>query len=625
MHLRLRPSSCLPVLLGLIAALGCAKHKPKAEAPAPQKTPEKSDSWANWEVPRLCNYVEKEAESRLRRVHPEWTRERLGAAQGDVSALPELSGEGVEALIDLAVCSIARGELERAQREIDAVYRKARHRNAAFAGHLLLVEIARRRATSGKESVKAMSEVLAALPPSRFEQFVLILNSLGQPRQLRAVVAQLHQQPLSPQAAARALLFGTIFPELAKQNAFVLRASEDARAKIAAAPRKEIEFALPKLSAQASKGKSLNIALIDTGASLKAIAATAFEKGAEKIDGKDNDGNGIVDDRHGFADDEQGVRGEALFFQPSPETLQSYRGYLQGLMDLRSGLPSTPASRNLFEALQKNRNEEEVRRFESALNDVGDWAHGTFSASIVLEGNPATRAAVFRIAWLSESRTYPRRTPSDEELAKEEKSLQLLQKFIVSQRIRLIYTPAFFSEAYLLDQLVQSATPSSSWIALQRRAAEIHGRRREMWQRFVVGCPDTLFIVPAGNGNRDVVESGDLPASLDAPNLLAVGAVNSGGEWAVFTNSHPERVPLFALGLDVEGTLPDGERAKFSGTSFAAARVANVAAKALVLSPSLTPTHLRTLLIEQGEAIPSPFAARRLRARETLSTLGYRP
>jgi hypothetical protein len=71
-------------------------------------------------------------------------------------------------------------------------------------------------------------------------------------------------------------------------------------------------------------------------------------------------------------------------------------------------------------------------------------------------------------------------------------------------------------------------------------------------------CPQTLFVVAAGNSNQDVVEYGEVPASNTAPNLLVVGAVDRFGHWAPFTNSNQERVRVFDHGVEVDSVVPDG-------------------------------------------------------------------
>jgi subtilisin family serine protease len=105
-----------------------------------------------------------------------------------------------------------------------------------------------------------------------------------------------------------------------------------------------------------------------------------------------------------------------------------------------------------------------------------------------------------------------------------------------------------------------------------------------------------LFVVAAGNADSDNRFIEMIPASLELPNLLTVGAVDRAGRQAPFTSYG--RVDLYANGVDVESVLPGGERMPGSGTSMAAPQVANLAAKLLALDPDLETDILRELILD---------------------------
>jgi subtilisin family serine protease len=123
-------------------------------------------------------------------------------------------------------------------------------------------------------------------------------------------------------------------------------------------------------------------------------------------------------------------------------------------------------------------------------------------------------------------------------------------------------------------------------------------------------CPNTLFVVAAGNSNRDVAEYGDVPANLQHDNVLVVGAVDRYGDWATFTNSNAERVRIFDFGVEVPSLIPDGTTVPLSGTSMASPNVANAAAKLYAVNASLTPAQAITILVETGRPIAAPFTGR---------------
>ena len=109
---------------------------------------------------------------------------------------------------------------------------------------------------------------------------------------------------------------------------------------------------------------------------------------------------------------------------------------------------------------------------------------------------------------------------------------------------------------------------------------------------------------------QDVLEYGEVPAAIDAPNLLGIGAVDRFGNWATFTNSNPERVRVFDHGVEVDSLIPNGSRVPLSGTSMASPNVANLAGKVLAANPSLTPQQVIAIIVETATPIAPPFGGR---------------
>jgi subtilisin family serine protease len=125
----------------------------------------------------------------------------------------------------------------------------------------------------------------------------------------------------------------------------------------------------------------------------------------------------------------------------------------------------------------------------------------------------------------------------------------------------------------------------------------------------IQSCPNTLFIVAAGNSDSDPGFDDDIPASFHLPNLIAVGAVNQAGDETSFT-SFGDSVVVDANGYEVDSGIPGGSRLRFSGTSMAAPNVVNLAAKLFALDPSLTPDKVIHLI--RAGASDSPDGRRHL-------------
>jgi hypothetical protein len=74
----------------------------------------------------------------------------------------------------------------------------------------------------------------------------------------------------------------------------------------------------------------------------------------------------------------------------------------------------------------------------------------------------------------------------------------------------------------------------------------------------IKSAPNTLFVTAAGNSDSDASFLQDIPASLEFPNLITVGATNQAGDATTFT-SYGKTVIVYADGFHVESYIP-GEK-----------------------------------------------------------------
>ncbi len=112
-----------------------------------------------------------------------------------------------------------------------------------------------------------------------------------------------------------------------------------------------------------------------------------------------------------------------------------------------------------------------------------------------------------------------------------------------------------------------------------------------------------VFVTASGNGDENFIgynidNAPVYPASLDLPNLITVGAADSFGDLASFSNYGPGSVHLIAPGGNILSTLPGGTYGRMSGTSAATAIVSAAAAMALTKSPSLSGEDVKNLLLQ---------------------------
>lgn len=615
MNHRRTPLSAPGALL-LLLSLACGGAQTPAPDPcatdpnrcASDAEPTPPSPWDGMRGQALRDYLREAAWAKIAEVQPEVTPDALASWLEDPSQAPALAGRTVERLFDLAMVALAEGDLDRAEKIVRLVRTAARNRNSAFSGTTLLAETASRRAGDDDDAAKAaIAAVFRELPRSRFGSATVIFQIFQAPEQVEARLAQVHQQMVSLETASAALFFEQILPSILEHRERFLAAIETVRAEHQAQPEPEpYRFGTVDLTG-ARDAQPVRIAVWDVGTNPELFADQLFTNEAEEVNGRDDDGNGQIDDRHGLVQDVGEVSNMDLLFDPGEEILREYKPFLRGIMDLRAGMASTEAAQRVLALMRGATSPEALEELERNLDAVGEWAHGTHVAGLMLQGLPQARLAIFRSAWAGESRLYHHRGPTDEELAVERANIDAIAEFIDRHHIRVVNASLGFSEDYVADQLRYERDRYPDDAAVRARAAEVHAKRAENWAAIFDACPDTLFVVAAGNSNQDVVEYGVIPASLRRPNVLVVGAVDRWGQWATFTNSNPEQVRVFDFGVEVPSVVPDGETVPLSGTSMASPNAANLAAKILAVDPALTPAQVIGLMEETGDPIAEPF------------------
>ena len=123
---------------------------------------------------------------------------------------------------------------------------------------------------------------------------------------------------------------------------------------------------------------------------------------------------------------------------------------------------------------------------------------------------------------------------------------------------------------------------------------------------------DVLIVNAAGNDGKDLDvektypnDSRDLVTEI-SDNVLTVGAMSANYDEnlpASFSNYGKINVDVFAPGVQIYSTIPDGEYAKFSGTSMAAPSTAGVAALLRSYYPKLSASQVKHILMNSGTMI----------------------
>jgi subtilisin family serine protease len=135
---------------------------------------------------------------------------------------------------------------------------------------------------------------------------------------------------------------------------------------------------------------------------------------------------------------------------------------------------------------------------------------------------------------------------------------------------------------------------------------------------------ETLFVAAAGNSGNDNDSSGTYPCAYARTNILCVAATDNRDKIVAWSNYGETSVDLAAPGHQILSTIPANQYAYFSGTSMATPVVAGAAALVLDLEPFLTPTELRTRLMDSTDKLPllwtNTVTAGRLNVNNALTT-----
>lgn len=590
----------LPLLALLLVACGASSDETTTttttstttgtEAAAP------ASPWEGLDDGALIALVRDQSVARILEAEPQLPiAER---ASWTAESAPTLGDRVCEQMLHLAIADLAAGDLDGAERTVRVVRAHARNRNNAYVGTTLLSVIARTRAGADPAAQQAaVATVLRELPRARFGASTVVFQIYQERSQIDAALDDVHGQLVSLDTAVSALFATHVLADVVANRARFIDAIGVVRAENDARPA-DPDFAFSTVDLTGARdAQPVLVAVWDTG-----TAPTLFGEGAPLGDRLFT----AADGSHGVASDPDPAQ-TGLMYDPGADTLAQYGPFLRGVMDLRAGMASTEAAQRVLTLMRSATDAESLDHLETNLDAIGEWAHGSHVAGLVLAGLPQAHLAIFRSAWAGEARVYHHRGPTADELAAEQANVEQIAAFINDNHVRVVNASLGFARDYVEAELRYEGDRYESDDAVRTRAAEIQAARAAEWAWIFAHCPDTLFVIAAGNSNRDVVEYGDVAASLSAPNLLVVGAVDRFGNWATFTNSNPEHVRLFDFGVEVDSVIPSGEHVPLSGTSMASPNAANLAAKMISVDPALTPARVIELMLATGDAIAPPF------------------
>lgn len=317
----------------------------------------------------------------------------------------------------------------------------------------------------------------------------------------------------------------------------------------------------------------------------------------EALNGKDDDGNGFVDDLHGIAYDKDGnVRvAEPLYPIGDVEDVHLLQRRMKGLRDVQNSIDSAEASE--LKKTMGSLTQAEVESFIESISAYGNHAHGTHVAGIASEGNPAARVLNARLSFGHEMIPDKPTRAITEAWAK---MYHDTVAYFVANDVRVVNMSWGGSISDIESALAAHNDPADTE-ERKALAREFYEIMKTALTEAMASAPDILFCVAAGNSNNDNVFEEMIPSSIELPNIITVGAVDQAGEETSFTTFG--KVDVYANGFNVESYVPGGDRLPLNGTSMASPQVANLAAKILAKRPELGPVAVKELIIETADSV----------------------
>jgi hypothetical protein len=374
----------------------------------------------------------------------------------------------------------------------------------------------------------------------------------------------------------------------------------DARVKAESSAQKEDLWTKRLVSLKTDEVKKpVTIAIWDGGFDPKVFGGQLWKNAREVANGKDDDGNGYVDDIHGIAFDPDYKRTTGALRPMPAEDLQNIEATLKlvkGSLDQQAAVdsPEAGALRQKISTLKAA----EVMPFQLQMGRVGLYLHGTATGYTSGEGNPGAQLMHARFDY----RVQAVGQPIDEKAgAAMAQYVRDTVDYYKKNDARVVNMSWRITEPQIAASLA-SIEPDPE--KRKARAKAIFDTVNKSLEESFRSAPNILFVAGAGNEDEDVEFVRSFPAGLNLPNVMTVGAVDVALQPAGFT-SYGKSIDVYANGFEVPSKVPGGMPINISGTSLSAPQVTNLAGKILAVNPKLNVSQVRGI-IEETATVEGP-------------------
>lgn len=358
------------------------------------------------------------------------------------------------------------------------------------------------------------------------------------------------------------------------------------------------------------------VGIWDSGVDLRLFPKNIFANKREKLNGKDDDGNGFVDDRFGIGFD--------IKTQPTTELMHPVEAKesaefpmlvrdRNAQADILDGIDSEET--RAFKKRFRSQKPEDAVRSDYLRRVFAEYSHGTGVAGVAVAGNPAVRILVIRQALRDE--TGERIAPTAGNVRSMADSYKRIVAYLKANKARVVTMSWVTDPQELLDDMKDRGIGSSDE-ERKTLARERFALLRDALAEAIRSAPEILFVAGAGNAGVSSDATETIPAAFDLPNILTVGAVDaSGATWN--RSNFGKTVRIYGLGVGVDVAVPGGAKMRANGTSWAAPQVAGLAAKLFAIDPNLKVGQVVELILKGAD--PNSGGARIVNPKRSVELL----